>query len=96
MTHTIAASDPITIEIPSRSDFKLNMHTVHDAIQLATMITFDDWMDQTHATGSWPAGANGQPERDYRLLNAADTPLALKFNTAIHVFYQKGILIHTL
>ena len=96
MNHSINESDPISIEIPNGPDIKLNMNTVIDAIHVATIVSFDEWMDKTNASGIWPEGTNDQSEKDYYLLDSSKTPLDLKFTTAIRVFYQKGIIIYTI
>lgn len=94
MTHTITPDDQITVTIPDHPDINLNVSTIHDAIQLATMISFDSWMDQTNASGKWPVEiTNHQAETDYQMLNNDAIPLSLRFDTAVRVLFNRNILI---
>ena len=93
---TIKPTTPISVKISSKNpNFKLDLTTVDEAIQLATMVSFNDWMDATNATGYWNQNQpDHRPELDYRILNNKDTDYSLKFSTAAAVLHHRSILIY--
>lgn len=96
MSHQIKLTDRVTVCLPDGSKPDLRVQNIKETIQLATMLTFNDWMDATNASGNWTKNqTNHEPEENYNLLENEQTPLALKFNTAVHIFYQRGLLVTT-
>lgn len=96
MTHQIKLTDRVMVCLPDGSKPNLCVQNIKEAIQLATMLAFNDWMDATNASGNWTKKqTNHEPEENYILLENKQTPLALKFNTAVHIFYHRGLLVTT-
>lgn len=89
---TIKLSNKIKTITPTKLE-TLNLTTVKDAIELAKMISFSDWMDATNASGYWPESQmNHYAEFAYRKLNAKNEPVLSKFHTAC-LLRKHGILI---
>lgn len=90
---TIKLSNKIKTITPTKLE-TLNLTTVNDAIELAKMISFSDWMDATNASGYWPESQmNHYAEFAYRKLNAKNEPVLSKFHTAAQVLKEKEIIV---
>lgn len=89
----IKLSNKIKTITPTKLE-TLNLTTVKDAIELAKMISFSDWMDATNASGYWSESQmDHYAEFAYRKLNMKNEPILSKFHTAVQVLKEKEIIV---
>lgn len=90
---TANLSDKIKTITPKKLE-TINLSTVKDAIELAKMISFSDWMDATNASGYWPENQmDHYAEFAYRKLNTKNESVFSKFHTAAQVLKEKEIIV---